>query len=402
MRISTLTIFERNTSSLNRQQSDFLKVGQQFATGKRVINPSDDPQAASRAVGVGQAKAITQQYMDARITARNALAQEESVLNSISDAVISAKTLLVQGANGTLSDADRSSVAAELKSIYETLYGQANVTDGNGRYLFAGYQDNSAPFIKDAAGKVSYVGGNTAREQRVDASRLMPVADNGNTVFRSVHSSAGYIAEAAADNAGTLTFSGPLVLNSSDANYGASFTLSFTENADGSYSYSTDGGASLLTYEPGQPIEFAGLSLTLEGIPADGDSIQLGTAQNMNPDLFASLEKAIAVLDTAVAGDPKQQAQLDNTLKTVMRELDNSLENVLTVRASVGARLNELDVIDTVAGNRMLNYEQTLSDLLDLDYVQAAAEYSLRMVGLQAAQKSFVDIQGMTLFNYLN
>lgn len=402
MRISTLTIFERNTSSLNRQQSDFLKVGQQFATGKRVINPSDDPQAASRAVGVGQAKAITQQYMDARITARNALAQEESVLNSISDAVISAKTLLVQGANGTLSDADRSSVAAELKSIYETLYGQANVTDGNGRYLFAGYQDNSAPFIKDAAGKVSYVGGNTAREQRVDASRLMPVADNGNTVFRSVHSSAGYIAEAAADNAGTLTFSGPLVLNSSDANYGASFTLSFTENADGSYSYSTDGGASLLTYEPGQPIEFAGLSLTLEGIPADGDSIQLGTAQNMNPDLFASLEKAIAVLDTAVAGDPKQQAQLDNTLKTVMRELDNSLDNVLTVRASVGARLNELDVIDTVAGNRMLNYEQTLSDLLDLDYVQAAAEYSLRMVSLQAAQKSFVDIQGMTLFNYLN
>lgn len=402
MRISTLTIFERNTSSLNRQQSDFLKVGQQFATGKRVINPSDDPQAASRAVGVGQAKAITQQYMDARITARNALAQEESVLNSISDAVISAKTLLVQGANGTLSDADRSSVAAELKSIYETLYGQANVTDGNGRYLFAGYQDNSAPFIKDAAGKVSYVGGNTAREQRVDASRLMPVADNGNTVFRSVHSSAGYIAEAAADNAGTLTFSGPLVLNSSDANYGASFTLSFTENADGSYSYSTDGGASLLTYEPGQPIEFAGLSLTLEGIPAEGDSIQLGTAQNMNPDLFASLEKAIAVLDTAVAGDPKQQAQLDNTLKTVMRELDNSLDNVLTVRASVGARLNELDVIDTVAGNRMLNYEQTLSDLLDLDYVQAAAEYSLRMVGLQAAQKSFVDIQGMTLFNYLN
>lgn len=402
MRISTLTIFERNTSSLNRQQSDFLKVGQQFATGKRVINPSDDPQAASRAVGVGQAKAITQQYMDARITARNALAQEESVLNSISDAVISAKTLLVQGANGTLSDADRSSVAAELKSIYETLYGQANVTDGNGRYLFAGYQDNSAPFIKDAAGKVSYVGGNTAREQRVDASRLMPVADNGNTVFRSVHSSAGYIPEAAADNAGTLTFSGPLVLNSSDANYGASFTLSFTENADGSYSYSTDGGASLLTYEPGQPIEFAGLSLTLEGIPADGDSIQLGTAQNMNPDLFASLEKAIAVLDTAVAGDPKQQAQLDNTLKTVMRELDNSLDNVLTVRASVGARLNELDVIDTVAGNRMLNYEQTLSDLLDLDYVQAAAEYSLRMVGLQAAQKSFVDIQGMTLFNYLN
>jgi len=84
-----------------------------------------------------------------------------------------------------------------------------------------------------------------------------------------------------------------------------------------------------------------------------------------------------------------------------MRELDNSLDNVLTVRASMGARLNELDVVDAVGGNRMMNYEQTLSDLVDLDYNEAVAEYSLRQVGLQAAQKAFVDVKGLSLFNYL-
>ncbi|GAA3540331.1 flagellar hook-associated protein FlgL [Zobellella aerophila] len=399
MRISTLTMFERNASSMNRQQSEFLKVGQQFASGKRVLNPSDDPQAASRAVGVSQAKAVTQQYMDARITARNALSQEENVLNSIGDAITSAKTLMVQAANGTLSDADRGSVASELRSIYETIFGQANATDGNGRYLFGGYQDNSPPFVKGAGGTVSYEGDLNTREQRVDASRLMPVGDNGNTIFRSVHSSAGYVAEANAGNSGNVTFKGPLVLDAADPGYGNAFEVSFSVSG-GVLGYSLDGGATTQPYKPGEAITFGGLSLTLEGTPAAGDSIKLAPAKDMNTDLFATLEKAIAALDSP-SGGARQQAALANTLNTVMRELDNSLDNVLTVRASAGARLNELDVVDTVAGNRMLNYEQTLSDLVDLDYVQAASEYSLRMVGLQAAQKSFVDIQGMSLFNFL-
>lgn len=90
-----------------------------------------------------------------------------------------------------------------------------------------------------------------------------------------------------------------------------------------------------------------------------------------------------------------------NTLNTAMRDLDNSLDNVLTVRASAGARLNELDVIDAVGSNRMLNYDQTLSDLVDLDYAEAISEYSLRQIGMQAAQKAFVDIKGLSLFNYM-
>ncbi len=49
----------------------------------------------------------------------------------------------------------------------------------------------------------------------------------------------------------------------------------------------------------------------------------------------------------------------------------------------------------------MMNYTQTLSDLVDLDYAEAISEYSLRQVGLQAAQKTFVDMKSMSLFNYM-
>ena len=150
-------------------------------------------------------------------------------------------------------------------------------------------------------------------------------------------------------------------------------------------------------------MEVGGLSITLKGQPADGDSIEMGKAENMNTDLFKTFEKALAVLDQP-AGNDAEKAARANTINTVMREFDNSLDNVLTVRASVGSRLNELNVVDGVADNRQLNYTETYSNLIgDLsdpaNFAEVVSQYSLRQVSLQAAQKAFVDIKGMSLFD---
>lgn len=398
MRISTVTMFEQGTASMNRQQREFMEVSEQIASGRRVVRPSDDPQAASRAVQVDQSLAVTEQHEATRVGARNALAQEESVLNSVSDGVTRAKTLLVQAASDTLGDADRESVASELRGVREALLGQANATDGNGRYLFGGYQDSSEPFVRAADGSIDYVGDANVREERVDASRLMPVGDSGEAVFRSVADSAGYLAEADAGNAGTVTFEGPAIVDPADPDFGNAFDIEFSVTAGGT-TYSVNGGPDQ-TYRPGDPVRFGGLSLTLDGAPADGDRIAVDRAQNMDPDLFATLDSAIAALEQP-AGTDAEKAARKNTLNTAMRELDNSLDNVLTVRASVGARLNELDVVDSVAGNRRINYERTLSDLVDLDYVKGVSDYRLRQVGLQAAQQAFADIRGLSLFDRL-
>ncbi|KFC50705.1 flagellar hook protein FlgL [Halomonas sp. SUBG004] len=413
MRVSTVTMYEQSTASINRQQNDFLKIGQQIASGRRVVNPSDDPQAASRAVGVDQSKAITQQYEDARVSARNSLAQTESILNSISDAVTSAKTLLIQASSDTLSDVDRESIASELKGVYETMIGQANATDGNGRYIFGGYKDNAPPFVKSATGSIEYNGDVNARSQRVDSSRLMPVTENGATIFQGVPSGAGYIANADVANQGSVTFSGPQVTSVNDPNYGESFRVLFDDDGAGNPTYTVEqfdgaawqpvAGLEDQAYDPAsEQISFGGVSLTLKGAPQVGDEISVARpgSDQLPADLFRTMEAAIRVLETPAENDT-QKAALRNTLNTSMRELDNSLDNVLTVRASAGARLNELDVIDAVGNNRMLNYEQTLSDLVDLDYADAISEYSLRQVGLQAAQKAFVDIKGMSLFDFM-
>ena len=398
MRISTATIFDQGAARINEQTRQFQKVGDQLASGRRVVNPSDDPQAASRAVGLQQSIAISEQYADARVSTRNSLSQQGSVLATVGDNITRAKVLITQASNGTLSDLDRQSVASELRGVYESILGQANATDGNGRYLFAGYQDRSKPYVKDAAGSVNYVGDNNTQKVKVDDSRLMTNAENGAAVFNSVSTGAGYLAEQGAGNTGSLTFKGPDVLNANDPDFGNVFTINFVVDAAGPR-YSVNGGPEVAFFE-GSQIEFGGLGLTLEGSPADGDSFTVGKAVDMNTDLFRTLEKAVSALELNTDTDPNE-ATVKNTLKTVMRELSNSLDNVLTTQARIGSRLNELDSIDAVADNRLINYKSSMSDLVDLNYTDAISEYSRRQTGLQAAQKAFADMSKLSLFNYI-
>jgi flagellar hook-associated protein 3 FlgL len=330
----------------------------------------------------------------------------------VGDAVSSAKTLMLEAANGTLTNADRASIASQLQGIYQTVLGQANATDGNGRYLFGGYQDKSVPFVM-SGGAVTYTvtdpNQDTSRQQQIDASRLMDVSDTGSTVFQGTRGATGFMAMAVKSdgtaNAGSVTFKGrPNVVDSSDPNFGTPFKVAFSVTAGVATYEIQDGSGAVLQaaqpYQSGQAIQYGGLSLTLSGTPANGDEIQVDQARNLNTDLFKTFEKALAVLQQP-ADTPAQQAALQNTLGNAMTEFDGSLDNVLMVRASVGSRLNELDVIDKVASNRQLNYAQTKSDLVDLDYNTAISEYSLRSVGLQAAQKAFVSMRQMNLFDLL-
>jgi flagellar hook-associated protein 3 FlgL len=81
--------------------------------------------------------------------------------------------------------------------------------------------------------------------------------------------------------------------------------------------------------------------------------------------------------------------------------MDSALDSVLTVRASVGSSLQELDALDNVGTDRDLQYSKVLSELQDLDYTQAVTQLSMQQVTLEAAQKSFVKTSGLSLFNFI-
>ncbi|NKI73946.1 flagellar hook-filament junction protein FlgL [Dickeya sp. CFBP 2040] len=189
MRLSTSIIFQQGMQGVTDGLSNFSKTGQQLASNTRVLNPSDDPIAASKAVMVNQAQAQNDQYTLARTFAQNGMNSELSVLTNVVTALTSASTTLLS-ADGTKNDNDRQLIATSLRGLKSQLLNLANSTDGNGSYIFGGYKTDSQPFVTNAAGTVSYVGGTQAISQQVDADRVMAVGHVGTDVFNNASGTA--------------------------------------------------------------------------------------------------------------------------------------------------------------------------------------------------------------------
>jgi flagellar hook-associated protein 3 FlgL len=99
--------------------------------------------------------------------------------------------------------------------------------------------------------------------------------------------------------------------------------------------------------------------------------------------------------------DPAGRAALANKLTTASDNLKSSLDNILTVRAGVGSRMKELDYLENTGMDLDLQYSSTLSNLVDLDLAKAISDYATQQMTLDAAQKSFKTLSGLSLFNYI-
>ena len=81
--------------------------------------------------------------------------------------------------------------------------------------------------------------------------------------------------------------------------------------------------------------------------------------------------------------------------------IDNAIEQVSSVRTSVGVRMNWIDDQAALNDNFNLDLQRTMSEIEDLDIADAIGRLQLQMVSLQAAQQTFVKTQNLSLFNYL-
>ncbi|PHM40326.1 flagellar hook-associated protein [Xenorhabdus mauleonii] len=184
MRVSTNQLYSQKMNGIFGAQSKWMKSGEQLSSGRRVINPSDDPLAASQNIMVSQSESKNQQFATARIFARNAMSAQLSITSNMVTVTTNVFETLVAAADEQ-SDQDRASYAQQLEGFKQQLLNLGNKTDGNGRYIFAGYKTDKPPFVAGEDGKVSYVGGDEKITQKVDDNRSMIIAHTGREVFLS-------------------------------------------------------------------------------------------------------------------------------------------------------------------------------------------------------------------------
>lgn len=412
MRLSTTMMYTNGLSGVLSQESDMNRLVEQVGSGRKYLTPADDPLSASLAIGVAQTQSINSTYAMNRQTANTNLGQESNTLDSIKNALQEARTRVIQ-AGGVMSDSDRQTLSTALKSTREALMGLANTTDGSGQYLFSGNDGSVMPYTKDASGKIQYSGSVGERTVQVDQSRQLSTSDLGVDIFgRANPGSQAYVASTPASNTGTAQFSAVSVTPGS-GNLDKNFSVTFEADATGAIGFrvtTTDanGGNPVTVPDPSQPakayapgtaIDFGGVSMVVTGEPKANDVIKVDNVQSADMDVFSTLDDLISALDAPSNGDPAATARVTNALATANKKLSNSYDNVLTVTASVGARMNELDALDATGTKKGLTYAKSLSDLEDLDYYAGASQLALRQVALQAASAAFMTIQGSSLFS---
>ena len=401
MRISTHQLQQQGINSMLEQQSRMSKTQLQVSTGRRILTPADDPAASSQVLGLTQVKEVIVQHQANADAARARLALEESALTGVGDLLQRVRELAVQASNSVLSNGDRAAIAKEVRQRLDELLSLSNTKDANNEYVFAGHQGLTQPFSANASGGFNYNGDEGQRYLQIGPSRQVAVGDSGTAVFRAIRNGNGtFTTRENTANTGTGvidpgTVSGTFVPDT--------YTLAFIQVlSTDPVTYTITGAASGLvasgTYASGSGITFNGVQTSVTGTPVHGDSFTVSSSANQ--DIFTTVQNFAQALETPLSS-PAGQAHFSNTMNRTLIDLDRSLDNVIEVRARVGARLNAIDAQKDINDSFKLQIQETLSNLQDLDYAEAVSRLNLQITGLQAAQQSFIKIQGLSLFNFL-
>jgi len=401
MRISTSQFIQQGLSQILTQQRQIADTQEQLATGRRVVRPSDDPAAATRSLSLRESIATLQQYNDNNDFAQSRLQAEEVALISAGDLLQRARELAIQANNATQTNETRAGTAVELQGILDGLLSAANTRDANNEYIFAGYRTAAPPFVQTGSG-FSYIGDQGVREIQIGASRQIAIGDSGAAVFFDIANGNGTFATGASQaNTGNGIIDIGSVTDISSY-IPDDYTVTFTSASAYDVTVIDSSGDAVVvatgTHTSGQPIEFLGIQAVVTGQPATGDTFTF--ANSTGQDVFTTIQGLVTILNTTVT-DPSSQAGLNNGISSALANIDQALNNVLQTRSSVGSRLNALD--DQLNINSIFQFEAqtSLAGIEDIDFAEVISRFNQQLVSLEAAQQAFVQVQRLSLLNFL-
>jgi flagellar hook-associated protein 3 FlgL len=395
MRIATSTYYQQAVSSIDQNQAQLSKVQAQMGSGLQNLTAADNPVAAGQVLGVNQSIADVSNWQANATSLSSSLGLEDSTLTSVSGALQQIQTLALQANTATTNSSDRQQIAQEMQLQLDSIVQLANTQDSSGNYIFGGTQTGSAPFSQTSSG-ASYSGNSNVSMLSLGPTSEIAAGDAGDAVFMQIGADGNLSVGAAAGNTGSASITAAAVSNSNQYS-GGSYTVQFT----GSQYQVLDSSNNVVSsgsYSAGNPIQFGGLSVTLSGTPASGDSFSVGPASTQS--LFSSVQNLINQVGSEGSGSAAQ-AQNQTSMYNALQSLGTAQSHITDVLAGVGTRQQAVTTATSSLASRATQLQSTLSGLQDLDYAQATAQFSQYQTTLQAAEQSYVQIQGMSLFNYI-
>lgn len=138
MRISDNQFSQMMLQSLQSNSAGLGKVLQQMSTRERLTKLSDDPMASIKLLNLERENSAIAQYQSNIANLKTTLSSQETHLDSVSESLKSMRDIVLWGANGSLTDQDRSGMITELKSYRDSIESSFNAQDEEGHFLFSG------------------------------------------------------------------------------------------------------------------------------------------------------------------------------------------------------------------------------------------------------------------------
>ena len=133
------------------------KLQQKLSSGKELQAPSDDPYGVTRALQLRNDLEANRQYQRNAIDANNWHSVTDTMLAHITDFVLRARDLVVQGASDTVGPAGRQAIVAEFTQLVDSVKTEANAKFA-GRFVLSGSATLTQPY---AMGATDTYAGNT-------------------------------------------------------------------------------------------------------------------------------------------------------------------------------------------------------------------------------------------------
>ncbi|MCE0494450.1 flagellar hook-associated protein FlgL [Vibrio salinus] len=394
-RIASFHNYQAVQNDLRRQEAKVHHNQAQLASGKKLLQPSDNPLATHYIQNVGQQEEQLKQYLDSIILVRNRLEHQEVIISNAEEFTDDAKRNIMEMINGSLSSEDRIARRRELEELRNNMLNLANVQDESGNYIFAGTKPDNQPFFRDKAGNVTYSGDDYQRKMRISNSLEMPFNDPGNKVFMNIENPFGnYEPDYKLQEGSELLLDKAV---NTDPDDDSSYKVTFVDLGNNQFGYDLEkNGSSVQSgeFNPKTGIQYEGLTIHLKGQITKGDSIELNRRDTFS--VFDTFKNALQAAKGSVS-DASNSAKLQQ----YTAEFQAAFTHITKVRTDIGARLNTLDLQEEQHQDFKVSLAKSKSQFEDLDYAEAVIDFNENTRALQASQQAFGKTKDLTLFNYI-
>ena len=382
MRITNNMLINNMVNYIGNNLTRMDRYQNQLATGKKITVPSDDPVVAARALKLRTDVAEIDQYKKNVKDATSWLDMTEDALAKIGDVIQRTRELTVNAANGTNTPEDLQKINAEVKQLRTQLIQLGNSSYA-GRYLFSGYKTDQK-LLDETTGAFNLSVANSENiKYEIGIGDDIDINVTGGDLFNNGAASVGNTSGVTTGNfnISSLTIAAPnnvlsvnvdgdaFAININPGTYTDANALAAqiqtqlnAAKLPATASISVTAAGNKLQFKSGSTGPTSAVAIDVGGSTAAGilglsANTQVNGTTSITGTLITDFDTLITALD---AGDC---AAVGNMLTNI----DNDMNNVLRLRADVGARSNRLELTGNRLDSDTTNFTKLMSDNEDVD-----------------------------------